>query len=72
MMIYLVLAFLLGMIFAVVVLTGIASGELTVFIPDNPNEQGCLGIDLGKYSYTIHEKKYILFRVKLEDLHSQK
>lgn len=67
-----ILTFLAGVIFAVVVLASIASGELKVFIPDDPNEQGCLGINLGKSRYTIHKRKYVLFRVKVENLNSQK
>jgi len=68
----LILAFLLGVIFTVVILASIASGKLKIFISDDPNEQSCLGIDLGKSLYTIHKRKYVLFRVKIENLNSQK
>lgn len=67
-----ILVFVLGSLVTLATLAKIASGVLKVYIPDDPTEPPYLGIKLGRVSRTICSKKYVLFKVSVENIKTQK
>lgn len=68
-----VIAFVGGALLTLVVLARLTSGVLQVFIPNNPfsEESAYLGVQLGKACETIHNKKYVIFKVEVKKIDSQ-
>ena len=67
-----ILVFLLGMVFALILLCRSSVGLLKVCIPDDPDENPYLYAELDSSVNSICKKKYVLFRVKVYDIYSQK
>lgn len=70
MLIYLALAFLLGVLVTVVWVFRISSGTLKVYIPDQ-DDGPYLCVELNKTVGEVSKKKYVLFEVDVRNLNSQ-
>lgn len=68
----LVLAFLLGFIVALIGVLTMRVGTMVVYIPDREDESPYLTAELDKSVGFIAKKKYVLYKVDVRNLHTQK
>lgn len=69
MIIWVILAFLLGVIITLIVMSRLDAGVLKVYIPDD--EQPYLYVELNKPVSFICSKKRVSFTVDTKNIHSQ-
>lgn len=69
---YLLLAFLLGVIVTCVGVLTLKVGVLKVYIPDQIDEPPYLYTELDRSVGSICKRDYVLFKVDIKHLHSQK
>ena len=68
---YILAAFLLGVLLALIGVLRLRVGVLKVYIPDQPDEPPYLYTELDKPVGALCKKKYILFKVDVRHLESQ-
>lgn len=71
MVVYYVLAFLLGALAALIGVLRLCAGSLKVYIPDS-DEPPYMCAELGKTIGWVCGKKYVMFRVDVRNIDSQK
>lgn len=67
-----IVAFLIGMIFVTSCIYSLLVGKMVVYIPDMDDELPCLSAELDRSISFIEKRKYILFKVDVRNLITQK
>ena len=71
MIVYCVIAFVLGIIIALIVTRNKPCGVLKVYIPDYPEEPPYLYVELSKSISEISKEKNVKFKVDMTNINSQ-